>query len=85
MGINTCYPYVHLVTPPTNNSLPTYRDERKTGLLIAETTSMSTHIIHIDCQYLPRDRILHVALDPFIFWATQPYLLSEQTLPSSLA
>jgi len=83
MGINTCYPYVEHVKPHTNNSLPTYRDKRKTGVLIAEPTSMSTHIIHIDCQYLPRERILHVALEPFIFWVTQPYLISEQPTRSS--
>jgi hypothetical protein len=36
MGINSCYPYVHRLKLHTDISLPTYRDKRETGLLIAK-------------------------------------------------
>jgi len=45
MGIDTCYSYVHLAKLQSNTSLSTYRDERKTGLLIAEY-HVHVHLYH---------------------------------------
>jgi hypothetical protein len=45
MGIDTCYPYVHRSKFQANNSLPSYRDKRKTGLLIAKYL-VHVHLYH---------------------------------------
>jgi hypothetical protein len=59
MGINSCYPYVHRVKPHTNNSLPTYRDKRETGVLIAEyhvhvhipfTSTVNVYLENVSCM-----------------------------------
>jgi hypothetical protein len=59
MGINTCYPYVHRVRLHTDISLPTYRDKRETGLLIAEylvhvhipfTSTVNIYLENVSCM-----------------------------------
>ena len=55
MGIDTCYSYVHLAKPHTNISLPTYRDERETGLLIAE------YLVHV--HFIPFTSTVNIYLE----------------------